>query len=72
MTDNIWSVIGVAAVAYFIYRWYKKGQGPTLTLLQGGKPPEQYQPTHGPEPQLQGSFPEIAVVSWPGGFGKCC
>ncbi len=69
MTDSVWSLIGVGAVAYLIYRWYSKRR-PMLTALDGGKV-LQFEPVQGPEPGFQGSTPQIAVMSWPGGGGKC-
>ncbi len=73
MTDNLWTLIGVGVVAYLVWKYFQKNGRPRLGVMDGGRKSAlrfQFHPVEGPEPQLQGSTPQVGVLSWPGD-GSC-
>ena len=74
MNDNLWSLIGVGAVAYLVYKYVKRHKETNtrrFKVLQGGKADTQFMPSQGPIPQAEGTTPQIAVLGWPEGNGVC-
>lgn len=76
MTDGFWGLVGMVAVGYLAYRFVNRSRSerPRLGVLQGGRHEDgQFSTTNkGPQPGYNGSFPQIAVLSWPGaGTCKC-
>lgn len=72
MSDSVWSWIGIGAVAYLVWRYFKGKDRPQLRVMDGGrKGPRQYQIVEGPEPGFTGGTPQLAVLGWPNDGGNC-
>lgn len=72
MNDNLWSWLGVAAVAYLAWRFLKGKNRPQLTVMDGGrKGGRQYQIVEGDTPGFPGTTPQLSVLGWPNDGGGC-